>query len=122
MTANERTAENGEIIISDEVIAAIAANAVKDVEGFSAFSAKAPGLQTGAGTAKSVKVTSIDNDVRLHIYIRVKSGTNIQTVSTAIQRSVKNAVQSMTGKVVSKVSVSIQGIDFIAPNELNAKS
>ena len=115
MTANERTAENGEIIISDEVIAAIAANAVKDVEGFSAFSAKTPGLQTGVGTAKSVKVTSIDNDVRLHIYIRVKSGTNIQ-------RSVKNAVQSMTGKVVSKVSVSIQGIDFIAPNELNAKS
>ena len=122
MTANERTAENGEIIISDEVIAAIAANAVKDVEGFSAFSAKTPGLQTGVGTAKSVKVTSIDNDVRLHIYIRVKSGTNIQTVSTAIQLSVKNAVQSMTGKVVSKVSVSIQGIDFIAPNELNAKS
>lgn len=122
MTANERTAENGEIIISDEVIAAIAANAVKDVEGFSAFSVKNPGLQTGAGTAKSVKVTSIDSDVRLHIYIRVKSGTNIQTVSTAIQRSVKNAVQSMTGKVVSKVSVSIQGIDFTAPNELNAKS
>ena len=122
MTANERTAENGEIIISDEVIASIAVNAVKDVEGFSGFSAKAPGLLSGAGTGKSVKVTSIDNDVRLHIYIRVKNGTNIQTVSTAVRRSVKNAVQSMTGKVVSKVSVSIQGIDFSAPNELKANS
>ncbi len=122
MTANERPAESGEIIISDEVIAAIAANAVKDVEGFSAFSSKGPGLSAGADTAKSVKVTAMDNDVRLHIYIRVKSGTNIQAVSTAIQRSVKNAVQSMTGKVVSKVSVSIQGIDFNAPNELKANS
>ncbi len=126
MAANERTAESGGIIISDDVIAAVAANAVKDVDGFSGFSCKAPGLLSGMlqkeNTAKSVKVTAQDNDVKVHVYIRVKSGTNIQTVSTAIQRSVKNAVQSMTGKVVSKVNVSVQGIDFDAPNELKANS
>ena len=40
----------------------------------------------------------------------------------AIQRSIKNAVQGMTGKVVSKVNVSVQGIDFDAPTQLKANS
>lgn len=126
MNTNERTAENGGIIISNDVIAAIAVNAARDVEGVSGFALKSAGrCVQGTRTedlAKAVKVTAIDNDIRIQIFIRVKSGVNIQTVSTAIQRSVKNAVQSMTGKVVSKVNVGIQGIDFDAPNEVKANS
>lgn len=123
MNTNERTAENGGIFISNDVIAAIAANAAKDIEGVSGFAAK--GTARGAGQAdisKSVKVFSQDNDVKIQISIRVKDGVNLQTVSTAIQRSIKNVVQSMTGKVVSKVNVAVQGIDFDAPNEVKADS
>lgn len=126
MNTNEKIRENSDIIISNDVIAAIAVNAAKDVEGVSGFATKAAGrIMQGTATEelmKAVKVTSLDNEIRIQIYIRVKSGVNIQTVSLGIQRSVKNVVQSMTGKVVSKVSVGIQGIDFDEPEKVQANS
>ena len=123
MQTNERTAENGGIFISNDVIASIAANAAKDIEGVSGFALKTGTRTAGAAdSAKAVKVLSQDNDVKIQIGIRVKNGVNLQTVSMAIQRSIKNAVQSMTGKVVTKVNVAMQGIDFDAPNEVKADS
>lgn len=123
MQTNERTAENGGIFISNDVIASIAANAAKDIEGVSGFALKTGTRTAGpADSAKAVKVLSQDNDVKIQIGIRVKNGVNLQTVSMAIQRSIKNAVQSMTGKVVTKVNVAVQGIDFDAPNEVKADS
>ena len=126
MNQNERTAESGGIFISNDVIASIAINAAKDVDGVSGFASKTPGINSATnpkdGASKSVRVVSLDNEIKIQIYIRVKSGVNIQTVSMAIQRSIKNAVQGMTGKVVSKVNVSVQGIDFDAPTQLKANS
>ena len=123
MQTNERTAENGGIFISNDVIASIAANAAKDIEGVSGFAVKTGTRTAGvADISKAVKVLSQDNDVKIQIGIRVKNGVNLQTVSMAIQRSIKNAVQSMTGKVVTKVNVAVQGIDFDAPNEVKADS
>lgn len=126
MNQNERTAESGGIFISNDVIASIAINAAKDVDGVSGFASKTPGINSAAstkdGALKSVRVLSLDNEIKIQIFIRVKSGVNIQTVSMAIQRSIKNAVQGMTGKVVSKVNVSVQGIDFDAPTQLKANS
>ena len=123
MQTNERTAENGGIFISIDVIASIAANAAKDIEGVSGFAVKTGTRTAGAADiSKAVKVLSQDNDVKIQIGIRVKNGVNLQTVSMAIQRSIKNAVQSMTGKVVTKVNVAVQGIDFDAPNEVKADS
>ena len=123
MQTNERTAENGGIFISNDVIASIAANAAKDIEGVSGFALKTGTRTAGAAdSAKAVKVLSQDNDVKIQIGIRVKNGVNLQTVSMAIQRSIKNAVQSMTGKVVTKVNVAVQGIDFDARNEVKADS
>ena len=123
MQTNERTAENGGVFIPNDVIASIAANAAKDIEGVSGFALKTGTRTAGAAdSAKAVKVLSQDNDVKIQIGIRVKNGVNLQTVSMAIQRSIKNAVQSMTGKVVTKVNVAVQGIDFDAPNEVKADS
>lgn len=123
----EKTPQNG-VVISNDVIASIAANAAKDVEGFGSFAAHTPDMLSqvlpipGASTQKSVKVWCLDNDVKIQLFVNVKSGTNVQTVSTAIQRNVKNSVQSMTGKVVTKVNVCIEGIDFCEPAELKANS
>lgn len=103
---------HSELVISDEVIAKIAASAVEEVEGFGSFSHRAPDIKNQPVPQKSVKVRSIDNDIKIQVYINVKDGYNVQTVSAAIQRAVKNSVQSMTGKVVGKVNVCIQGIDF----------
>lgn len=123
MHTNERTAENGGIFISNDVIASIAANAARDIEGVSGFAYKSVNRAGSASDiSKAVRVVSQDNDVKIQIGIRVKNGVNLQTVSLNIQRSIKNAVQSMTGKVVSKVNVAVQGIDFDAPTEVKADS
>lgn len=123
MHTNERTAENGGIFISNDVIASIAANAAKDIEGVSGFACKSVNRTSGTSdVSKAVKVFSQENDVKIQIGIRVKNGVNLQTVSLNIQRSIKNAVQSMTGKVVSNVNVAVQGIDFDAPTEVKANS
>ncbi|MEG0545891.1 MAG: Asp23/Gls24 family envelope stress response protein [Oscillospiraceae bacterium] len=124
MNNTDKTPNIGGVVISNEVIASIAANAAKDVEGVSSFSNRPTDKVTQAlnpnASPKAVKVWSLENDVKIQLFVNIKSGTNIQTVSTAIQRSVKNAVQSMTGKVVTSVNVCVQGIDFCEPTELKA--
>lgn len=114
----------GDVVISNDVIASIALNAAKDVEGVSAFVPKTPDfvskLRKEECGEKAVRVLSLDGSVRIHLYLRLKDGVNIQTVCSNVQRGVKSAVQSMTGKIVSEVHVSVQGIDFSAAGEEKA--
>ena len=104
------------LIISDEVIASIAAKAVGEVDGFGSVSNRAFDVISqaipAAANVKPIKVSCNDNDIQIQMYINVKQGNNAQAVSAAVQRAVKSAVQSMTGKVVSKVNVCVYGIDF----------
>ena len=53
-----------------------------------------------------------ENEIKLHLYLLLKGGTKIPAVSAQVQRAVKNAVQNMTGRVVTKVNISIVGVDF----------
>jgi len=69
-------------------------------------------LKIGDSPLKSVKVWSGENDIKLQIYIIIKENRKIPAVASEVQRSVKSAVQSMTSRVVTKVNVSIAGIDF----------
>lgn len=104
------------LVISEEVIAAIALNAAKDVEGVSGFAARPRDLQAllhiGDDMLKSVRVWVNENEIKLHLYLLLKGGTKIPAVSAHVQRAVKNAVQNMTGRVVTKVNISIVGVDF----------
>ena len=104
------------LVISEEVIAAIALNAAKDVDGISGFAARPRDLQTllhvGDDTLRSVRVWVNENEIKLHMYLMLKGGTKIPVVSAQVQRAVKNAVQNMTGRVVTRVNISIVGVDF----------
>ena len=61
---------------------------------------------------KSVRVWVNENEIKLHLYLLLKGGTKIPAVSAQVQRAVKYAVQNMTGRVVTKVNISIVGVDF----------
>lgn len=106
----------GGLVISEEVIASIALNAASDVEGVAGFAPRPPDvhslLKMGESPLKSVRVWSGDNDIKLQIYIFILENQKIPIIAAEVQRSVKNAVQSMTGRVVTKVNVSIEGIKF----------
>ena len=97
MEENKTVDNIGNLVISEDVIASIALNAAKDVEG--------------------VRVLSSDNDVKIYIHVNIAPGTKIPKVAADIQKNVKNAVQSMTGKMVSKVNVSIAGMDIKPESE-----
>ena len=116
MEENKTVDNIGNLVISEDVIASIALNAAKDVEGVSSFAARTPDVHSifklGEGAAKSVRVLSSDNDVKIYIHVNIAPGTKIPKVAADIQKNVKNAVQSMTGKMVSKVNVSIAGMDI----------
>ena len=67
------------LVISEEVIAAIALNAAKDVEGVSGFAARPRDLQAllhiGDDMLKSVRVWVNENEIKLHLYLLLKGGT-----------------------------------------------
>ena len=111
----------GNLVVSDDVIASIALNAAKDVDGVNGFAVRTPDvhsiLKMGEGPMRSVRVISTDNDIKIYIHVNIEQGTKIPKVASDIQKSVKNAVQSMTGKMVSKVNVSIEGLSVAPKNE-----
>ncbi|HZJ78841.1 MAG TPA: Asp23/Gls24 family envelope stress response protein [Clostridia bacterium] len=117
-TKNENV---GNLVISENVIASIALNAAKDVDGVSGFAARPADVHTilniGDEALKSVRIWAGENDIKLQIFIKIKNGRKIPTVAADVQRAVKNAVQSMTGKIVTKVNVSISAIDFGEQNK-----
>ena len=53
-----------------------------------------------------------DDVAVIDVYVNLKYGAKIPIVSENIQKSVKNAVQNMTGIVVAKVNIFVVGITF----------
>lgn len=106
--------EDGSIQISEDVIAAITAAAVKDVEGVcglngslgsdiaSIFGMKNPG--------KGVKLVMTENTVAVECNIVVKYGQNLVDTAKAVQANIAKAVEEMTGICVDLVNVNICGI------------
>jgi uncharacterized alkaline shock family protein YloU len=102
----------GNCIISEEVIATIANTAALEVPGVAGMASRLPELRNliNAGATKSVGVINNENETVVDVYVNLKVGVRIPDVAGAIQRQVKNAVQSMTGKPVTKVNVHVEGI------------
>ncbi len=106
----------GGLIISEDVIAEIAKNASKDIEGLAGFAtrpADIAGVFKKNSSSKSIKVINHDNEMILDMYVVLKSGVKIPVVCEKIQRNVKEAVQNMTGRIVNKVNIYVAGIEFL---------
>lgn len=58
------------------------------------------------------RVLNNDSETVLDVYINLKQGARIPDVAGEVQRSVKVAVQSMTGKPVTKVNVHVVGLSL----------
>jgi len=107
----------GELIISDEVLSSIAVNAAKDVDGVSSFCNKPVDVvntikQGSLKVMSPVRIKQENDSFTISIYINIAPG---KTVATQVQSAVKESVQNMTGKLVTKVNVIVAGIDFEEP-------
>jgi uncharacterized alkaline shock family protein YloU len=109
--------EKGSVIISEEVLASIATNAAKDIDGVSSFSNRpvdvVSTLKSGSLKVMSpVRVLQTGDDITISIYLNLEPNQKIKSVAQDVQKNVKEAVQNMTGRLVSKVNVIVAGIDF----------
>ena len=109
--------DKGNLVISDEVISSIAINAAKDVEGVSSFSNRPVDvfstIKKGSLKVMSpVRISQNGEDINVSIYLNIQPNQKIKTVAQSVQQNVKESIQNMTGRLVSKVNVIIAGIDF----------
>ena len=107
--------ENGTVMISEDVIATIIENAIKDVEGVVGLSVK-PGADIAdmigkKSWGKGIKITiSEDNALSVDCNINLGYGQSVVVVAKSVQDTVTAALESATGVKVSAVNINVCGI------------
>ena len=110
--------ENGSINISEEVIAAIAVGAVREVEGVSGMMTNLGGSVTDLVNnrknaqkgAKGVKIDMTGAALTLDLYLTVEFGHPIPEVAENAQKAVISSVEAMTGCPVGAVNIHVGGV------------
>ena len=107
--------ENGNVMISEDVVAAIVANALTEVEGLGSMGTK-PGIgildfQTKKQWSKGLKVLiAEDNSVSIDCSLMISYGYSVVDVASAVQQSITTNVESMAGVKVTEINVNVCGI------------
>lgn len=104
--------DNGNVMISEDVIGTIVDHAVCEIEGVVGLSTK-PGADIAEligkkNWGKGIKVVIAEDDsLQIDCNVIVAYGQNIVTVAANIQQAVSSAIESMSGVKVSSVNVNI---------------
>ena len=107
--------ENGNVMVSEDVIATIVAHALAEVDGIGSLGTK-PGITVADfGTkkqwSKSLKIhIAEDNSLSIDCSVMIAFGFSVVTVAAAAQQSVTANVESMTGVKVNTVNINVCGI------------
>lgn len=102
----------GSIKVSEDVIIKIAETAACEIEG-TAVNGQRLKLPTALSKLKgAVRARILGESAAISMNIAVIDGYNAVSVAESVQRSVKSAVQNMTGFTVTKVNVNIVGVSF----------
>ena len=111
-----RSDERGNIHISEEVLAVIAAAAALEVEGVGGLAAN-----LGSDLAELLGKKNLSRGIRLHVEeesvtidvaILVKYGYTIPDVARAVQEGIAGSVEATSGLSVAAVNVSVGGVVF----------
>ena len=110
--------ENGNIKISEEVIAAIAVGAAREVEGVSGMMTSLGNSVTDLMTnkknaqrvAKGVKIDMSEASLNMDLYLTVQYGNPIPEVAENVQKAVISAVEAMTGCTVGAVNIHVGAV------------
>lgn len=110
-----QTDELGNIHISEEVLAVIAAAAALEVEGVSSLAAGGKDIGDLLGkknVARGIRVQVEDEKVQVELAIMVKYGYTIMDVARAVQDAVFTNIESMSGLKVQSVNINVGGVSF----------
>lgn len=98
--------------ISEEVIATIADEAIRELDGVYSLSnlPMKVGFFTTPAAAKPVKITYSGDVAQIDIGIVVNLNDRLKDICERVQAAIKDSVQNMTGITVSKVNVFVSGV------------
>ena len=103
----------GSIKVSDNVLLKIAEVAATEIDGVDCSGQTlAPAGKKAMMFGNPVKVKLSGEAVSVSLDIVVLDGFNAVNVAENVQKSVKSAIQNMTGFTVTRVDVNIAGIKF----------
>ena len=100
--------ENGNVMISEDVIAAIVEQTLEETDGVVKGGADVVGKKSWG---KGVRIAiAEDNSVSIGCNIIVGYGESVINVANAVQESITTAIESVTGVTVTDVNVNVCGI------------
>ena len=123
----EQSSEFGDIRVNDNVIYALVRRAALGVEGVSRMAGSslidniAEFVGSSRGRAVGISKSEDASDaITLEVKINMLFGYKVRAVAEAVQRAVIEAVESVTGMTVSKVTVMIQRMEDPSEEEEDA--
>lgn len=107
--------DNGKVMISEDVVATIVAQAVKDVQGVVSLSVKVGSdiadIIGKKNWGKGIRVEiAEDNSLTIDCDIQIGYGQSVVEVAKSVQDVIASQVESMTGVKVTAVNVNVCGI------------
>lgn len=100
---------NGSLQISTDVIAKIARLAAMEIEGVKEVRTSS-GVKGVLGKSRNVSVSLLDDIAEISLNIVVVYGSKVPAVCEKVQENVKAAVQNMTSITVSRVNLTVIGV------------
>jgi len=102
----------GDISIDNSVVGTIAAVAAQEVEGVVSMGGKfsITDMLGRKDSDRGVKVEIQGNRVTIDMDVKIEYGRNMYDAAHELQRKVKNNIEQLTGLVVEKVNVKINGV------------
>ena len=106
--------ETGTVIISDQVLCAIAGLAAMEVEGIASMKGDLLASQITRSAmnnlSKCVRVVVVDDVVSVQLVLNIKYGYSLPEITRKVQEKVKDALENMTGMKVAAVNISISDV------------
>jgi len=101
--------ENGNVMISEDVIATIVEHTLSDVEGVVKGGSEVVGKKSWG---KGIRIAIAENNsLTIGCNIIVSYGESVINVAKNVQESITTAVESVTGVTVADVNVNVCGIE-----------
>ncbi len=117
---------DGNVCISNDVVATIASIAAKSIDGVAGMFGSITGgfaeLLGKKNPSKGVKVAITDREVKIDMFVIVEYGVKIPDVAWEIQEKTKNEVEAMTGLNVVAVNVNIEGVNTAKKEEMSEET
>ena len=106
--------ENGNVMISEDVIAALISATVSEIDGIESLAVKPVSEfadRIGMNWGKGMKIAiAEDNTVAIDCNVVIKYGCSVIEVATNAQQAITSAVEGTAGVKVTKVNVNVCGI------------